>query len=218
MKREANIEEIKSYFNELLESQGFITESDYNEACCDLEPTARKDINTWFMESGIPLKRKNPLENNNYRQKVKDLSKNPDFRKMQTTMECILAALQDYKNRPIASFKNGEYDFFLEIAKSDEEKKAGLEKYEKIDDQEGLLFSWDKPSDVTFHMGKVKFPIDILFLNEDLKIAKIIHNAQPGTFDLWSNNNTKYVLEINGGLCKKYNIALNSTCELLGIK
>jgi len=47
-----------------------------------------------------------------------------------------------------------------------------------------------------------------------LKVAKIIHNAQPGAIEYWSCPNTSYVLEVVGGTAKKNEIGIGSDCTV----
>jgi uncharacterized membrane protein (UPF0127 family) len=114
--------------------------------------------------------------------------------------------------------KFGERTFKVLLADSDEKKTAGLEPLDDLDDDQGMLFPFGDPQHVTFHMGKVKFPIDILFLQEDdimgLKVAKIIHNVQPGAVERWSSPRTKLVVEFPGGTCKANSIKVGSVCEI----
>lgn len=95
------------------------------------------------------------------------------------------------------------------VASSNEDKVRGLEVFSSLAERCGMLFPFDSRDYVTFHMGSVQFPIDIVFLTttaSGLKVAKIVHNAQPGDASFWSCNDTSYVLEIPGGSCRKYNI------------
>jgi uncharacterized membrane protein (UPF0127 family) len=114
--------------------------------------------------------------------------------------------------------KFGRKTFNALLADTDEKKTAGLEIIEKLEEDQGMFFPFKEHNHVTFHMGSVRFPIDILFLMEnsigELKVAKIIHNAQPGADENWSHPKTKHVLELAGGTCKKYNIKVGSTCEI----
>ena len=104
------------------------------------------------------------------------------------------------------------------IAFSAMEKAKGLEILSSLEDSQGMLFPFEESNHVTFHMGSVSFPIDILFLTDTalgLKVAKIVHNALPGTTDIWSCGNTSHVLEVPGGSCKKYDIKLNDLCFIM---
>lgn len=105
--------------------------------------------------------------------------------------------------------------FTAHVAKTELQRAAGLEAFDDLEPNEGMLFPFDNPSHVTFHMGSVQFPIDIIFLMEEptaLKIAKVIHNAQPGAVEHWSCPNTSYVLEVIGGTAKKKSLGIGSEC------
>lgn len=96
------------------------------------------------------------------------------------------------KDKKLASFK-------CDIAKTFQEKVNGLQVYSSLGSDSGLLFEYDRPQDVLYHMGTVKFPIDIIFIDEDQKIKKICKNIQPGTLGTFGCANTLYVLEVIGG-------------------
>ena len=90
--------------------------------------------------------------------------------------------------------------FRCDIAKSFREKVDGLQTYSRLDKESGLLFPYNRPTDVFYHMGSVSYPIDIIFINENFKIKKISKNIQPGSLEVFGCHGVKYVLEISGGL------------------
>jgi len=90
--------------------------------------------------------------------------------------------------------------FRCDVAKTTREKIDGLQVYSKLGNEAGLLFPYDRPTDVFYHMGSVGYPIDIIFIDEDFKIKKICKNVQPGSIEVYGCANVKYVLEISGGL------------------
>lgn len=98
--------------------------------------------------------------------------------------------------------------FRCDIADSVEEKTAGLQPYEGLSKKCGLLFRYDKPKTLNFHMASVKFPIDIMFLDENFEIKKVYSNIQPGSLDIFSCSNAKYVLETLGGIAKSADLSL----------
>jgi len=105
--------------------------------------------------------------------------------------------------------------FVAHIARTPAQKMAGLEVADSIGPEEGMLFELGKPRQASFHMGAVKFPIDIVFLLgdfEEMTVAKIVHNAQPGDMTQWSHPNIVAVLEVAGELCKFHEIKVGSTC------
>lgn len=107
--------------------------------------------------------------------------------------------------------------FTVDVAKTPAQKAAGLEVFNELPKNRGLLFPFDKPDHITFHMGRVKFPIDVLFFMQDdlgFRVAKIVHGANPGDLDLWSHPRTDCVLEIPGGSCKQHGIEIDSYCKI----
>ncbi len=69
----------------------------------------------------------------------------------------------------------------------------------------GMLFIFPDVRQHYFHMKNTEFGLDIIFIDENLKIASFQENAKP--FDetsLPSQVPVKYALEINAGLSKKW--------------
>ena len=103
--------------------------------------------------------------------------------------------------------KNGDIlSFRCNIAKDNSAKKVGLQSYSSLPNDSGLLFKYEKPTDVTFHMGTVGFPIDIIFADKNGEILKISKEISPGNLDLYSCAGVSSVLEISGGLSDKLGI------------
>lgn len=96
------------------------------------------------------------------------------------------------------------------LAKTIQEQIMGLQSYNKLEKHAGLLFPYKIPADVVYHMGSVKYPIDILFIDDNFKIKKIYSNIQPGSLSTFGCANVKFVLEINGGLSKEHNIDIGN--------
>jgi len=90
--------------------------------------------------------------------------------------------------------------FKCDVAKTSREKIDGLQVYSKLGQEAGLLFPYDRPTDVFYHMGSVSYPIDIIFIDEDSRIKKICRNVQPGSLEVYGCAEVSSVLEISGGL------------------
>ena len=105
---------------------------------------------------------------------------------------------------------------FAYMAQTQAQQMVGLEIAESLEPKEGMLFPFSPIKHVTFHMGSVEFPIDIIFLQKDfdgLKVATIAHNVHPGSEDRWSCDDTAAVLEVAGGTCKQLGIKVGSVCS-----
>ncbi len=108
----------------------------------------------------------------------------------------------------------------LEIADTTKEQEKGLSGRERLAENSGMLFVFEKPGNYSFWMKDVSFPIDIIFLN-DKKVVTIHENAKPMT-DEDPTNLTLYtpktpsnrVLELNAGSAKKLGIKEGDTIEL----
>lgn len=100
------------------------------------------------------------------------------------------------------------------IANTDAEKTKGLQSFDALAEDEAMLFPFGEVENVQFHMGSVKFPIDIIFLLDDgeniLKIGKIVHNACPGDKAHWFGS-ASHVLEVCGKTCNKLGLKIGST-------
>ena len=104
---------------------------------------------------------------------------------------------------------NGEeYDVYL--AKSEEQKKRGLQGVLKLDKDEGMLFFINEaePVETVFHTQNMRFPIDMLFLDDEFNILDI-KTEEPGKETI--KGIASYVLELaaNSGITKGSEIELD---------
>jgi len=91
--------------------------------------------------------------------------------------------------------------FDIEIAETPYETQTGLMYRSSMEEQQGMLFIFPELAVHSFYMKNTEIPLDILFIDGDLKIASIQKNTRP--FDergLSSQVPIQYVLEINAGL------------------
>ncbi len=95
----------------------------------------------------------------------------------------------------------------IEIAETEYETQTGLMYRDSMEDNQGMLFIFPDVAYHSFYMKNTKFPLDIIYIDEDLKVASIIKNAQPlDESSLPSEAPVKYVLEVNGGLSDLWGI------------
>lgn len=104
--------------------------------------------------------------------------------------------------------------FLCDIASKIEDKIAGLQPYRSIKYGSGLVFKYAKPQDVTYHMGAVSFPIDIIFVGSNNKIKKIVKNVLPGTLGVFGSSDTSSVIEISGNAAGCLGIGIGDTVSL----
>lgn len=99
-------------------------------------------------------------------------------------------------------------EMIAEIADSENKIKKGLSGRNQLGEAEGMLFVFEKPSIHSFWMKDMKFSIDIIWIDEALKIIDIAKNVSPDTYPrtFQSSKPVKYVLEVKAGWTEKYNV------------
>ena len=86
--------------------------------------------------------------------------------------------------------------YTVKIADTYEDKEKGLQDIETLPENEGMLFVFDPPEDVSFWMKDTKIPLDIIFIDEDLEVIKV-SKGEPNSEELHEAYNVAYVLEVN---------------------
>jgi len=102
----------------------------------------------------------------------------------------------------ISSVEIGDTIFEVEVVDTTQERTKGLSGRESLSADEGMLFVFEKSDIYPFWMKDMNFPIDIIWINEDLKVVYIKENATPGSFPkiFTPDNSALYVLEVSAGI------------------
>lgn len=114
----------------------------------------------------------------------------------------------------------GSQKVTLEVADSEKAREKGLSERASLADNRGMLFLFDEPGIPAFWMKGMKFPIDIIFLNNK-KIVTIYKNVQPPktTSEIPTNYYqptypSDKVIELKAGAADKYNLHTGDTINL----
>lgn len=122
---------------------------------------------------------------------------------------------------PITFTKEGELSIFkqkgdslitslaVEIAESEYETATGLMYRKSMEEKQGMLFIFPDVAMHSFYMKNTEIPLDLIFIDENLKIVSFQKEAKP--FDetsLSSEVPIKYVLEINAGLVDQWDLVI----------
>ena len=96
---------------------------------------------------------------------------------------------------------HGHHDHFeVWIADTPPRQEQGLMFVRDLPATQGMLFPQDAPQVAHFWMKNTYVPLDMVFVGEDGRIAKIIANARPFSLDVLSSDVPVIaVLEIRGG-------------------
>lgn len=107
--------------------------------------------------------------------------------------------------------------FDVEIAKSDEELKKGLMFVKEMPEFSGMLFDFRRfeGQGVAMWMKNTYIPLDMLFLDCDMKIVSVYENAEPLSLTrIESKRDFCYVLEINGGKARELGLSVGDKALL----
>ena len=90
--------------------------------------------------------------------------------------------------------KDKEYK--VQEARTLEQRKKGLQGVAELPENEGMLFYFDPPEEVSMWMKGVDIPLDIIFFNEDQE-ATMVYQGEPNDEKLITVQDTAFVLELN---------------------
>ncbi|WP_037325437.1 DUF192 domain-containing protein [Salinimicrobium terrae] len=103
----------------------------------------------------------------------------------------------------------------LEIADDDYQRETGLMYRETLEQDQGMLFIFEKEEPRGFYMKNTNIPLDLVFLDSENKIVSISKNAQPRSLEtITSDVPAQYVLEVNAGLADQWNLMVGDSLIL----
>lgn len=112
----------------------------------------------------------------------------------------------------------GENCFEVEVVKNIFDKAKGLSGRKSLDPGKGMLFAFAITGIYPFTMRNMLMPLDIIWLDKNWRIVDIRENCKPCKGYICQpiipKRFAKYVLEVNGGLCEKLGVAIESRAEL----
>ena len=92
----------------------------------------------------------------------------------------------------------GNKKYKVQEARTEEEKEKGLQGVTELPEDEGMLFYFDPPEDVSMWMKDTLIPLDIVFINDDEEVV-YVGEGVPNTETQMTVQNVAYVLEVNSG-------------------
>ena len=100
----------------------------------------------------------------------------------------------------------------VDISDNNCKRELGLSGRESLKNDEGMLFIFDKVGNHGFWMKDMKFPIDILWIDDDFSIVDVEKNVATSTYPqvFGKNYMSKYVLELPAGYSDKNNIKIEN--------
>lgn len=114
--------------------------------------------------------------------------------------------------------KNKDVKFKIRISDNDYERQSGLSGYTVLNEDEGMLFVFEKPDYYQIWMKDMLFPIDIIWLDGNFNIVTIKKDVSPTSYpnSFGPTSPSKYVLEINAGLSDKHGFQVGDQWQEVG--
>ena len=136
-------------------------------------------------------------------------------------IENVLA--QEQKQNQTALVTVGGVNLITSLSTTPDAQSKGLAIRDSLNENEGMLFIFETPQKYSFWMKDMKFPIDIIWINQDGKIVHIEKNLPPCVFLLpcpsyAPNDDSLYVLEVVSNFTNKFDINVGDSVDSKVIK
>ncbi len=101
-------------------------------------------------------------------------------------------------------------EIIVDVANTPKARTQGLSGRASLKEDEGMLFIFDSSGIYTFWMKDMNFPIDIIWINQNLEVVYIKKNATPESYPatFGPEENALYVLEVVSGFSETHNLKL----------
>ena len=129
------------------------------------------------------------------------------------TMMFFLKATIFNSAEPTKEITIGEEIIKVAIADTPILRSRGLSGVSGLNKNEGMLFIFDYPDYYGFWMKDMKFPLDIIWLDETGRIVHIAESATPLSYPnvFTPTDKARYVLEVNSGFSREHNLKAGDT-------
>ena len=124
------------------------------------------------------------------------------------------------RNSDAPRVRIGNWTWYVDIAATQEARYRGLAGRSQRADDVGMLFVYPQPKILEFCMRGCAHPVDIAFIDRDLRIVKIhtmsVESDPAGRQLYGSGRPAQYALEVAGGLFIRRGIRVGDRVALLG--
>ena len=103
------------------------------------------------------------------------------------------------------------YNMYGKVVLKDKDIRKGLMyRRERLKENEGMLFNMGSNKIHSMWMKNTYIPLDIIFLNLDLKVVGFVENTTPLSLKtITINNISRLIIETNSGFIKKTGLKIN---------
>lgn len=110
----------------------------------------------------------------------------------------------------IVSAKIEDTPLSLEVLSTPLERAKGLSGRENLEEGKGILFVFPKEGKYGFWMKDMKFPIDIIWIDENFRIVGIENSLSPESYpeSFYPPENIQYVIEVPAGFSQRHSVII----------
>jgi len=114
-----------------------------------------------------------------------------------------------------AELGTGTATITLECASTPELGELGLSYRDSLAPNHGMLFLFNPPQSAGIWMKGMKFPLDILWLDQDFRIVTLKERISPDTYPtpFFPAKPVSYVIELPAGFAKAHQLSVGSVFE-----
>lgn len=111
----------------------------------------------------------------------------------------------------------GGVDIHVDVADNLTRRTQGLSGRSTLPENTGMLFVFDRADVHGIWMRDMSFPIDILWLNDEMHVVHIKEDADPASYPeiFYPSVMARYVLEVPAGFLRTHNITLGDQVWLV---
>ena len=106
-----------------------------------------------------------------------------------------MAEIND-KESNLVGITIGDKKYKVEIADTPEKQEKGLMGRKSLPENQGMLFIYDEPQDLSYWMKDTFISLDIIFIDDDMEVVSV-KQGQPMSEEPITENDVQYVLEVN---------------------
>lgn len=130
----------------------------------------------------------------------------------------VVGCVQGQGSGQVIKASVGNAELYLEVAASPGDRAKGLMYRGSLGEKEGMLFVFEDKGYHAIWMKNVRFPIDILWLDDDMRVVYIFREAPPCRADpcpvYMPSSEARYVLELPANFTLKHGIGIGDKLDL----
>jgi uncharacterized protein len=129
----------------------------------------------------------------------------------------INSQLNNLEVNKIQYVKIAEVTLKVDLALTSKAQEQGLSGRKELKENEGMLFVFDHIGKYSFWMKDMNFPLDIIWIGEDMRVIYIKKNALPESYPeaFTPSQDARYVLEVISSFSQKNNLKKGDKVEFL---